>query len=48
MRGIRKSMIMVIQICPESAHAGGLVSGDVRSWYNAATTLGINDLMIIK
>lgn len=45
---MRKSIIMDIQICPDSAHAGGLVSGDVRSWYNAATTLGINDLIMIK
>jgi hypothetical protein len=38
----------VIHTRPDSAHAGGFVSSDVRSWYIAATTLGISPFTMIK
>lgn len=37
-----------IQMRPESAHSGGLVVAEVRSWYNDNTTFGMRDLIMIR
>ena len=44
--GTRMIMKRLIQIRPESVHAGGVV--DDKSWYSAVTTLGIRPLMIMR
>lgn len=41
-------MKMKSQFLSLSAHIGGFVSGEVRSWYMAATTLGMSPLIIIR
>jgi hypothetical protein len=38
----------VIQLRPDRAHAGGLVVGEVKSWYNDSTTLGMSDLIMMR
>jgi hypothetical protein len=37
-----------IHTSPESAHAGGFVEGDVRSWYNEVTTFGMRVLIMMR
>lgn len=46
--GMRTDMKIVIQMRPDSIHAGGSVVSDVKSWYIDFTTLGIKPLMMIR
>lgn len=42
------NMKRMIQFWPDNDHSGGFVVGEVRSWYNEATTLGMSDFMMIR